>query len=495
MKKSAIIFFILTICTGVIFSQTVNICGRVVDENGNPLTNTLIRLCQTRYSMSYGPQPYYTTTDASGQYKLGTGNCVVNVIKESSMVQGKAFSQPIYLGGKVLFSVPQDRALVKISIHNLSGRFIKEIINNSYSKGNYSVSIDISNLSSQFYLLKVTINNISSVVMLQAISNGSSKTIVKKSPEIKVSLEKLAAVIDTLRATEPGYTLGVKPIEALEGQYDFVLKKNHTWNGDKEAFWDTAHAKKEPGRFWYTIINRTNGAYADSQIYWAIGDFGAPHRLSEERYVDLTSQSSGRLYVMLGSSTRGRNAYWDFEEHTNGNGWFHGNTTRVDQYGIPISYRLHCLDGFDTCRGELYHVFFQSRQSFFEEYLNEVPPEWTHLGTIQAPYRIPNPGAGEFRSGGKYANYWSTYGPNPYTTNLGPQPSAASNRHVIGLTTQQQADDKYHYKETPCNFYSYFLHRRAIDRKCYGFPYDDYANWSSYIEHGNVSWLILAVGY
>jgi hypothetical protein len=43
-------------------SQTVNICGRVVDQNGKPLTNTLVRLGQTRFDNGYGMSPYYATT-------------------------------------------------------------------------------------------------------------------------------------------------------------------------------------------------------------------------------------------------------------------------------------------------------------------------------------------------------------------------------------------------------------------------------------------------
>ncbi|HUI93065.1 MAG TPA: beta-1,3-glucanase family protein, partial [Chitinivibrionales bacterium] len=347
-----------------------------------------------------------------------------------------------------------------------------------------------------------------SVILLQPLSRSSGGTVAQKAPEFQTKLEKLAAVVDTLHATEPGYTLGNTPIQTLSGQFDFVLTKNHSFNGDTDAFWDTAHVKKEAGHFWYTVINRTNGLYPDSMIYLAIGDGGVPFRLSDQNTVDFTTSASGRLYIMVGykpaaGNYRPQNQVWDFEEHTNGmlNGslWFHGNTTRVDAFGTPIAYRLHCTTGFDTCRGEVPHVFYQTRQSIFDEFKNEVPSEWTHLATVKAPYRIPNPGgddnSGGFGAGGTYVNYWGSYGPNPYNANLGPQPSAASNRHVIGLTDAQQADDAYHYKATPCNMYSYFLHRRAYDRKCYGFPYDDYANWSSYIEHGDVSWLILAVGY
>ena len=510
MKRTAMTCLVLVFLAGTAFSQSVNLCGIVTDQGGKPLTNTLVRLGQTRFTDAYGNEPYYTTTDANGHYQLGSGTCNVNVIPRSTLLSGDAFLKPIYIGGKVLFSVPQDNASVKMSLYDLAGRFVENVLNCTKSKGNYSASVDTRGISSQFYMLRVTINGASTALLLQPQTRGAAGSVALNAHGFQARLEKLAAVVDTLHATEPGYTLGVTPIQTLAGQIDFTLTKNHTFNGDTDAFWDTANVKKQAGHIWYTVLNRTNGAFPDSMIYLAIGDGGVPFRLSDQNTIDFTTSGSGRLYIMVGykpASTGGyrpANQVWDFEEHTNGIGadgtpWFHGNTTRVDAFGTPISYRLHSTNGFDTCRGEVPHVYYQTRQSFFDEFENEVPGEWTHLATVKAPYRIPNPGgdnnSGGFGAGGTYVNYWGSYGPNPYNADLGPQPSAASNRHVIGLTTAQQADWNYHYKSTPCNFYSYFLHRRAYDKKCYGFPYDDYANWSSYIEHGSISWLELAVGY
>jgi hypothetical protein len=135
---------------------------------------------------------------------------------------------------------------------------------------------------------------------------------------------------------------------------------------------------------------------------------------------------------------------------------------------------------------------------------------------MRAPYKIPNPGSqgSDVGPGGKWASYSDKYcnafgvGQHAYLDGISlPCISAGAHRHVLmnNLNTVcadnynpkpvQFTDDKYYYQEAPCNFYSYFLHRRAIDRKCYGFPYDDYANGSSYIEHGSVTWIELAIGW
>ncbi len=302
------------------------------------------------------------------------------------------------------------------------------------------------------------------------------------------------------------------------------MTKNNTWNGDTAAFWDTAHVKKQAGHLWFTVVNRTNGQCPDSMIYLAIGDNGTPWPLSSQNTIDMTNTGGGgRLYIMVGykpnpsdrTTWRPANKVWDFEEHTiMGDGWYHGNTTRVDAFGTPIAYRIHCTDKFDTARGEQYYAFYQQRQSVFDEFTNEVPYEFTKLGTMQAPYRIPNPGASgsDVSTGGKYASYSDKYCQSfgitqtPYLNGISqPCRSAACYRHVMvqggcdlpagtPLPAQMTNEDNF-YQTAPCCFYSYFLHRRALDNKCYGFPYDDVANGSSYVEHGNVSWLEIAVGW
>jgi hypothetical protein len=499
---------------GSVYSQTVNICGRVTDPGGKPLTHTLVRLGQTRFDNGYGMSPYYAVTDSDGKYKLGTGNCTVPVYKEDKRIRADAFSKPAYIAGQVLFSIPRDNLQVTIDLYDLTGNHVKELLNSRLSRGNYAVRIDTRHISSQLYCIRVSINGAASVFRLQPFSQGLTKTGTRNVPEFRSSLEKLAAVVDTLRATEPGYTLGVTPLSALAGQFDFTLTKNNTWNGDTTAFWDTTKIKKQAGKIWYTILNRTGGQVPDSMIYWAIGDFGAPVRLSDSAHIDFTNSASGRLYIMLGykpvtGNLRPQNQVWDFEEHTNGPDnkgvlWFHGNTTRVDAYGTPMAYRIHCTDGFDTVRGEKYHVYFQTRQSFFDEFTNEVPYEFTQVGLMRAPYRIPNPGTSgsPLATGGTYASYWTKYcqafgvTATAYLNGIkSPDTSAACHRHTMGMTDAQRADDKNFYKAAPCNFYSFFLHRRAIDGRCYGFPYDDSQNWSSYLEHGNVSWMAIAVGY
>ena len=105
------------------------------------------------------------------------GRCNVNVIPRSTLLSGDAFLKPIYIGGKVLFSVPQDNASVKMSLYDLAGRFVENVLNCTKSKGNYSASVDTRGISSQFYMLRVTINGASTALLLQPQTRGAASCV------------------------------------------------------------------------------------------------------------------------------------------------------------------------------------------------------------------------------------------------------------------------------------------------------------------------------
>ncbi len=99
-----------------------------------------------------------------------------------------------------------------------------------------------------------------------------------------------------------------------------------------------------------------------------------------------------------------KSKYYDFIEHTIGATQYNGNTTRVDAFGLKIAMRLHCADGFDVAVGEDYATFAEDRAVTFQKFIDEVPAEFQALAQAPyAPYRIVEPGAGGFKTGGAYA--------------------------------------------------------------------------------------------
>jgi hypothetical protein len=306
MKKFLMSLFVLAVAAGSGFAQ-VNICGTVKDAGGTPVPNTLVRLGQTTFDAGFWPSAYIVKTDNTGYFHIGTGTCNVNVIPKNTLAPGDAYSRPTYMGGKVLFSLPAGDASVRMSLYDLSGRFVRDLMNKSLSKGDYSVSIDTRGISSQFYLLHVSINGAVSVIKVQPFSHVSAGTVAQNAPVFQASLEKLTAVaitaaVDTLHATAPGYSIGVTPISALTGTYNFTLTKTSTWNGDTAAFWGPTATYPTNGS--YVILNRTNGAFPDNKIFWSIQMGGAKTAISVQNTVQIPN-GNGRFYIYIAPTDSG----------------------------------------------------------------------------------------------------------------------------------------------------------------------------------------------
>jgi hypothetical protein len=299
----------------------------------------------------------------------------------------------------------------------------------------------------------------------------------------------------TTRATPWGYSL-----------WEFAVHTaSSTPSPGPDAFWgDTSGIPPAQNVLMVKILNRTNGHYPDSQVYWSFN--GQVHSIADQQYFDMPVNSAGRMYFYLGSPT-GR--YADFIEFTVGASAFNGNTTRVDGFSIKLAMRLHAHDGFDVSVGEDLATFQEDRAVTFQKFVNEVPSEFQVLAQDQAPYRIPAPGSDpSFRAGGANADYFTSYaasvGVTAATSDIfgcaaslagDPAMCAALNRHVATLPQSQWSDPTRYYQAAPANYYAKFWHDHAINRLAYGFPYDDYAGQSSFISHANPQYLLVAVGW
>ncbi|WP_372509153.1 glycoside hydrolase family 64 protein [Actinomadura madurae] len=273
----------------------------------------------------------------------------------------------------------------------------------------------------------------------------------------------------------------------------------------EDDFWgDTSAIPPAQNVLMVKVLNRTNGRYPDSQVYWSFN--GQTHSIAEQPYLDMPVNSAGRMYFFLGSPT---SRYQDFIEFTVGADVFNGNTTRVDGFGLKLAMRLRAHDGYDVSVGEDQATFAEDRAATFQRFVDEVPPEFDSLATVEAPYRIPAPGNSPvFQPGGAQAGYFTSYaasvGVSATTQQVtgcsGPLANdagmcSALNRHVAHLPRSQWSDPALFYNAAPANYYAKFWHDHAIGRLAYGFPYDDYAGRSSFISHGDPRYLLVAVGW
>jgi hypothetical protein len=272
-----------------------------------------------------------------------------------------------------------------------------------------------------------------------------------------------------------------------------------------DSFWgDTSTIPPAANVLTVKVLNRTNGQYPDSQVFWSFN--GQVHSIAEQPYLDMPANSAGRMYFFLGTPT---SQYNDFIEFTVGPTVFNGNTTRVDAFALKLAMRLHAHDGYDVAVGEDQATFAEPRATTFQRFVDAMPAEFKHLGQVQAPFRIPSPGnSAVFRPGGASANYVTAYaasvGVSASTADifgcagsLAGQPAmcAALNRHFAHLPQSQWNTPGLFYQAPPANYYSRFWHDRAINRLAYGFPYDDVTEQSSFISHGTPQYLLVAVGW
>ncbi|GIH07968.1 hypothetical protein Rhe02_60350 [Rhizocola hellebori] len=310
----------------------------------------------------------------------------------------------------------------------------------------------------------------------------------------------------TVRATAYGYSL-----------FEFAVRSGTSPTTSPTAS-PTTSPSPNPGGFWgdtstippaqnvvmVKILNRTNGRYPDSQVFWSFN--GQTRSIAEQPYIDMPANSAGRMYFYLGSPT---GQYWDFIEFTVGPAVFNGNTTRVDAFGLKLAMRLRAQDGYDVQVGEDQATFAEDRAVTFQRFIDEVPAQFRVLAQNYTPFRIVAPGSDpSFRAGGVNAGYFTAYAQSVGVTaatsdifgcagSLANNPSmcAALNRHVATLTPAQQQIPANFYLTGPANYYSKFWHDHAISKLSYGFPYDDFANQSSFVSHGNPQWLLVAVGW
>lgn len=466
----------------------VKITGRVTDHNGKGIPGALVALKKNKAS---------TMTSADGSYTLEASGIPI-ARPRADLHQNWALRN-----GSLELRVESARAHARVEVFDLSGRSLAVPLDAKIARGTYRVDPFAGSVDGRMTLIRIRIGPDSWT--LKSIRTGEGDTqayalgLTDSNP---ARLAKTAAaVVDTLEAGKSGFDKGRKKVESLTGAVDFMLM-------DPDEFWgkpsDYPAAKNV---MTYAFLNRTNGKYADSQIFWTFG--GQTKTIADQKTFDMEPNSSGRVTFHLESAT---GKYSDFMEHTiSATNWY-GNTTRVDAYGLPMAIRLICDDGTDVKLGESYEAFYMGREKFFQFYKASVPEEFQHTADNGAPYRIIAPGKGDggFGPGEKYGAYFDAYlkelglaatptrmvfacEGNPFGSNA--QLAGAVNRHVAHLPKSEWLKAENFYQQGPANYYAKFFHDIGFGEKAYGFAYDDAEGFAAYAACGKPRLLIIAVGY
>jgi hypothetical protein len=367
----------------------------------------------------------------------------------------------------------------------------------------------------------------------------------------------------------------------------------------------------------FNIVNGTHNAYDNAHVYWAIigkdwttgkfvyvntagqlvpmsvNDNGALtkngvtytnyfHTIAQAGSVTIPPINSARLmlsvggpmYIRVNSDVNGNIGYaganienpadpnidvtFDFMEMAivPDTGFF-GNTTRVDQFGFPVTLRLQGLGGFDQTVGET-----ATRASLFSAWASSVPAQFQGLAqTPYSPYRIIAPAHASFNAGGANVTYldsyiqglWTKYasqslvftdqqgtftgkvvggkfqftdGQGTYTIQRAPttaeallgsgvlndatgqtpgtagydkqlqieaQLCAAINRHIVEDPAHWSTPSYFYV--SPANSYSKFWHDHSLNGLSYGFAYDDVGGFSSSLHTAAPTVATVTVGW
>ena len=276
---------------------------------------------------------------------------------------------------------------------------------------------------------------------------------------------------------------------------------------------------RQSGGLTYTFVNGTGGTFGDDQCYWSLNG-GRDWRSFAKEPTAPCPNGNGRVYFRLGKAPKNfddRRAYWDFIEYAYGGGVWHGNTTQVDAFCIPMTIEL----------GTKKLGIAESRRKLFEAFRKNAPKEFQPCA--KSDFFILSPCRAGFGKNGPNGRYfddyvdsvWRMYAkerptpsgkwsgrvddgalvftpasggkplrcprkPDTQEVLLGsgilggnPQFCAAINRHVLADPADWKTPDRF-YQAEPCNWYAKFFHEHSIDHKAYGFCYDDVSEQAAF---------------
>lgn len=307
---------------------------------------------------------------------------------------------------------------------------------------------------------------------------------------------------------------------------------------------------------------------ADNVVPWqgrTWCDYAIP--LDELPYLDLDRNqtlASGRIYLSVGVPLRlrvdeatlglvqpdpgnptdpNRDTWFDWIELNLDGAGFHGNTTCVDQFGLPLALTVvpradpdHPLGpvGITAPRSELFRAFrasvpaaFQSladpaerrilapahgafgaggpEGGYLQAYIDRMwrryrtealvlsPAEGTFTGSVDALDQLVFTRAAD---GARCVIHGKPTTQEAFLGNgvlaqgtilekvLGAQLTALLNRHLLERPGAWR-DPAAYYRQEPCNHYARFWHEQGLGHQAYGFAYDDVADQSSSLATGD----------
>jgi len=156
----------------------------------------------------------------------------------SGVIRNSVTKKPISgaivnLKGFFSFNIINDKTVVRVDIYNLSGLCVATLVDKILNKGYYQYNLMERGLSSQFYLVKLRTNTLTSFFELPFISGNTSisKVILQKADanSFQSVLAKSTAENDTIVVTKAGYKTMYKEMTSLTETLDILLLSQCFW--------------------------------------------------------------------------------------------------------------------------------------------------------------------------------------------------------------------------------------------------------------------------
>lgn len=158
--KLSVIFSVIIMVVCAAFAQ-VDLMGKVLDRNNNPVNGVIATLSGIGVSDTTGSDGVYHLIDGTG-IKVSQGDYFKNGWKNS----------------RLLFSV-HDKQRVSIDIYNLKGKKVASVFNKSLPGGYYSIVLGIPGLAIQIHIIKLQIGQKASYYKVLNVEKRKGKGLTR----------------------------------------------------------------------------------------------------------------------------------------------------------------------------------------------------------------------------------------------------------------------------------------------------------------------------
>jgi hypothetical protein len=210
-------FYVIAVTVFSANTQTINLQGVVSNSDGKPISSAIVSLVR---------QNMKDTTGADGKYSFIGGTSVKNL---PAIVPQ---SNDISLKNNVVQFALSTQSPIKIEIFDIKGNLLRQEVNMSAAAGMYRFDISRNCQAAKVLVIKAAIGR-SEVSFRYIAFKGGQYALTPLTTTSAISsssgLTAMAAVVDTLKVTAPGFQNKSVAITSLNNQQQNITLDSNEW--------------------------------------------------------------------------------------------------------------------------------------------------------------------------------------------------------------------------------------------------------------------------